>query len=500
MRPTRRSFLMGAGSAGLLGAYGGSAVASLKGGPLALSAERRVIEVRGRAATVAGLRQPNGMHGLRLRAGDRFRVALTNRLAEPTLIHWHGLRPPLHQDGMPGVSQPLLEPGAAYEYDFALRDAGTYWMHAHHGLQEQGLLAAPLIIAEGEPVDEQEVVLMLHDFSFRPPEEILASLRSRAAEVTSALMAAQSGGAHSAHGAASQGASGHGASAHGSSAHGQPEAAHEHAMHGGPHLNDVEFDAYLANDRTLADPELVQVERNGRVRLRIINGASSTNFHIDLGALEGELVAVDGRAVQPLKGRRFGVAMSQRIDLRVGIHEPGAFPILAVREGDRQVTGIVLHTPGAVVPRVAEAVHEPAPAISFAEEERLRALEPLPDRPTDRRMTIALTGDMTAYGWGLDGSGAAQMRDYQVRAGERVEITLENRTNMSHPMHLHGHRFQVVGAEGRRFPGAVRDTVLVPHRSSVTIALDADNPGAWMLHCHNLYHMAAGMMAMLRYV
>ena len=203
--------------------------------------------------------------------------------------------------------------------------------------------------------------------------------------------------------------------------------------------------------------------------------------------------------MQPLKGRRFGVAMSQRIDLRVGIHEPGAFPILAVREGDRQVTGIVLHTPGAVVPRVAEAVHEPAPAISFAEE-RLRALEPLPDRPTDRRMTIALTGDMTAYGWGLDGSGAAQMRDYQVRAWERVEITLENRTNMSHPMHLHGHRFQVVGAEGRRFPGAVRDTVLVPHRSSVTIALDADNPGAWMLHCHNLYHMAAGMMAMLRYV
>ena len=73
--------------------------------------------------------------------------------------------------------------------------------------------------------------------------------------------------------------------------------------------------------------------------------------------------------------------MSQRIDLRIDIHEPGAFPILAVREGDRQVTGIVLHTPGAVVPRVAEAVHEPAPAISFAEEERLRALSRCPIAP-----------------------------------------------------------------------------------------------------------------------
>ena len=279
MRASRRTVLAGASAAALAAVLPRTAAATA---PIPIAAERRVIEVRGRAATVSGLLQPDGRAGARFRAGDRFRVALTNKLPEPTLIHWHGLRPPLEQDGVPGLSQPLLQPGGVYEYDFALRDAGTYWMHAHHGLQEQTLLAAPLIIAESELMDEQEVVLMLHDFSFRPPEEILASLRSRAAEVTSALMAAQSGGAHSAHGAASQGASGHRASAHGSSAHGQPEAAHEHAMHGGPHLNDVEFDAYLANDRTLADPELVQVERNGRVRLRIINGASSTNFHIDL--------------------------------------------------------------------------------------------------------------------------------------------------------------------------------------------------------------------------
>ncbi len=444
---------------------------------MAIAAGTRVIEVKGRAATVAGLQQPDGVPGARFRAGGRFRVALTNRLSKPTLIHWHGLRPPIEQDGVPVLSQPLLQPGGLYHYDFPLRDSGTFWMHSHHGLQEQSLLAAPLIIADAEAADEQEVVLMLHDFSFREPEEIFATLRSSG--MNHAPAGAQD--EHSAHAVAS------------------PSGGHGAAVGGEPHLNDVEFDAYLANDRTLADPELVPVERGGRVRLRIIHGASSTNFHIDLGVLEGELMAVDGRPVLPVRGRRFAVAMSQRLDLGLRIHSSGAFPVLAVREGDRQATGIVLRTPGAVVPRLPERVPEAAPPLSFPEEERLRARYPLAERPPDRRMTIALTEDMPIYGWGMGGAGSEGMREYAITAGERVEITFDNGTSMSHPMHLHGHLFQVVGAQDRRFPGAIRDTVLVPYRGSVTIAFDADNPGAWRVHCHNLYHMAAGMMAVLRY-
>jgi FtsP/CotA-like multicopper oxidase with cupredoxin domain len=472
MRASRRTVLAGAASTALLAVapWRGAVAASLGPAPVELVAERRVIDVRGRAATVTGLRQPDGTHGLRIGAADRFRVALINRLNEPTLIHWHGLRSPVAQDGMPGISQPVLQPGGAYAYDFALRDWGTYWMHAHHALQEQQLLAAPLIIADPDPVDEQEVVLMLHDFSFRAPEEILASLPMSAWGITKAILSSVIGG----------------------------QSGHGHR--GGAHVNDVEFDAYLANDRTLADPQAVQVERGARLRLRVINGASSTNFAIDLGALEGELIAVDGRPVQPVAGRRFGIAMSQRLDLRLRVPGSGAFPVLAVREGDRQATGIVLHTPGAAVQRVSEAVADAVPPLSLAEEERLRALQPLEQRPTDRRMRIALTGDMMEYGWGFDGSSPDEMREYAVKPGERVEITLDNDTNMSHPVHLHGHRFQVVGSGSRRFAGAVRDTVLVPAGSSVTLALDADNPGSWMLHCHNLYHMAAGMMALLRYV
>ena len=81
-----------------------------------------------------------------------------------------------------------------------------------------------------------------------------------------------------------------------------------------------------------------------------------------------------------------------------------------------------------------------------------------------------------------------------------VEIEMRNASMMAHPMHLHGHHFQVVGVDGGpRFSGAVRDTVLVPPSRTVTIAIDADNPGRWAFHCHHLYHMASGMMGTFAY-
>lgn len=107
---------------------------------------------------------------------------------------------------------------------------------------------------------------------------------------------------------------------------------------------------------------------------------------------------------------------------------------------------------------------------------------------------------MQPYAWSMDRRGFAERVPLEVRVGERVELTFVNRTMMSHPMHLHGHHFQVVALGQSRIAGAIRDTVLVPPMESVTIAFDADNPGDWPLHCHNLYHMAAGMMTSLRYV
>src|SRR5262245_217398 len=453
-------------------------------GATQLRAARRVIDVNGRAASVFGLIQPDGRQGIVADVGQRFHVRLVNELDEHTLVHWHGLTPPSDQDGVPDLSQPSLKAGTDYEYDFLLARPGTNWMHSHVGLQEQSLLAAPLIVRDPADAarDEQEVVVLLHDFTFRDPAEILAALGGGM-------------GHHAGDTRKMQGMPGMDHSATG------PSAMTEMQPHA--HLNDVEFDAYLANDRTLDDPEIVRVEAGGRVRLRIINAASSTNFWLDLGALSGDLVAVDGHDVVPVSGSRFPLAIAQRADIRLQLPpDAGAYPILAVREGDTARTGIILGTAGAAIARVPDRAEMPAVAVDLELERRLAASSGVAlgtaERPV-RRHIMDLTGDMMRYAWSFDGPRFGQDVPLLVREGERVEIRLANSTDMSHPIHLHGHPFQVIAIDDVAFAGALRDTVLVPIDGSVTVAFIADNPGHWALHCHNLYHMAAGMMTSVRY-
>lgn len=264
---------------------------------------------------------------------------------------------------------------------------------------------------------------------------------------------------------------------------------------GGMDLNDIDYDAYLANDRTLDDPEVVRVESRGRVRLRIINGATATAFTIDTGAVRGTLVAVDGQEVEPIEGTTFPISMGQRLDIRLELPQGGgAYPILALREGAMERTGVILATIGAIVQRIATSADTSGPIVGNALEQRLRAVNVLAGRVADRRIQITLTGQMQSYVWGMD--GAADMR---VRHGERIEITMRNASMMSHPMHLHGHHFQVTNVNGAAIAGAVRDTVLVPPGETLTLVFDADNSGKWPLHCHHLYHMATGMMAFIEY-
>jgi FtsP/CotA-like multicopper oxidase with cupredoxin domain len=204
--------------------------------------------------------------------------------------------------------------------------------------------------------------------------------------------------------------------------------------------------------------------------------------------------------VRPLAGQRFEIAMAQRLDIELELPaEVAALPILAQREGDRARTGLVLAAPGARVERVVSEAETIAPPVLLNLERKIVAAEPLAERTYDRRLTTDLTGSMQPYAWNMDGHMFAERVPLEVRAGERVELTFVNRTMMSHPMHLHGPHFQVVGLGNARLKGAMRDTVLVPAMESVTVALDADNPGDWPLHCHNLYHMAAGMMTSLSY-
>ena len=440
--------------------------------PLLLTATSRTLDIDGRAATVWGLVNAQGGIGLTLDPGQRFTVDLTNALDVDTIIHWHGQIPPNAQDGVPDIPLPMLKPGEMREFDFEPMP-GTYWMHSHVPVQEMELLAAPLIVRSTADLtaDRQEVVLFLHDFSFRPAAEVLAEITGGDGSMAGMDMGAATPA---------------------------PDAPHDMDMPGmAMDLNDFNFDAYLANDRTLNDPEVIRVDNGGRVRLRVINAAAATVFWIDTGAVDGRLVSVDGHDVQPLSGRRFGLAMGQRLDIELDLPKgEGAFPVLALREGAVERTGIILATAGAKIEKLAGVGESAAAAFDtdLSQEAALRAMTPLSDRPADATAMLMLGGSMQPYLWTINGQTWGNHTPVTARSGQRVELTFHNMSMMAHPMHLHGHTFQVVALNGKRFAGAMRDTVQVPRMAMVTVALDAGEAARWMLHCHHMPHLSTGMM------
>ena len=471
-QPNRRMFLTstavlgGAMLAGIRPSRGQTAVPLLK-------VDTRTIEVNKKAAKVFQVIGAGGRSGILAREGDRFTGPLLNASGDPLQMHWHGqVKAPFDQDrARPGGG--TLASGQSDTHDLELT-AGTHWMHSH-SLSEQQLLAAPMVTREKDAGDVQDVIVMLHDFAFRSPQEILAEL----------------GGsdAHTGHGGARPAPKGSGSGMMQSmSGHG---AGH---MMGMAHANDVRYDAYLANDRTFEDPEVIKVEKGGRVRLRIINGGTATAFFISTPGLVSECIAVDGTPCQPAKADSYPLAQGQRIDLVVTIPTSGgAFPVLAQVEAAQFVTGVVLATAGATIAKIGATAEKTQAMADLAFETRLRAARPWPVKRADKTFTLLL-GEEPGYRWTINGRIHGEHQPLKAGQGERVEMTFLNPTSMMHPMHMHGHHFQVVAIGGQRFAGAMRDTVIVPGHMPVTIAFDANNKGAWFLHCHHLYHMATGMM------
>lgn len=446
-----------------------------------LRVSTRSLEVNRKAAKVFHVAGPNGRSGLLAKEGDRFKGDLLNETAEPLQMHWHGqVRAPNGQDrSRPGGG--MISTGQSDPHDFELTP-GTHWMHAHT-LSEQQLLAAPMVTLEKDAGDVQDVIIMLHDFAFRTPQEILAELGG--------------GDTHSGHGAqppAQRRSAPNPHAGHGGMPHSMPGGGH---MMGMTHANDVRYDAYLANDRTLDDPDVISVGKGSRVRLRIINGATATGFFIATPGLTTEVVAVDGVGCRPYSAASYPLAQGQRLDLIAQLPSAGgAFPVLAQVEDTQVLTGVILATNGATVAKQATSAATKSSMLDLSLDARLTATRPLAGKRADKSYMMML-GEEPGYRWTINGRVHGEHEPLQVRQGSRVEMTFMNPTSMMHPMHLHGHHFQVVGIGGRRFSGPVRDTVIVPAHMPVTVAFDAGLKGSWFLHCHHLYHMATGMMTEL---
>ena len=542
----RRQLLFAGGAAALvpwLPAWAqpvSSGLPTVSGSDIHLQIAHRMLTVDGRASHAIGINGTIPGPLVRLKEGTQARIHVTNGLeGEDSSIHWHGLILPFHMDGVPGISFPGIAPGKTFTYEFPVKQSGTYWYHSHSGLQEQMGHYGPLVIdpAGADPVVyDREHVIVLSDHSARHPHMIFKKLKqmggyyNRQKQTLAGMLAGKDQSA--------------------------AERLQWGAMRMDPtDVSDVTASAYtyLANGHGPEDNWTGLFRAGERVRLRVINASAMTTFNVRIPGLKMTVVQADGLNVRPVRIDEFQIGVAETYDLvvepedraytlvaensdrsgmaratlapRAGMVAPvpplrerplatmkdmgmmdhaamghGGGPAMAHDMRDMNLAPTVKDTPAVqtISPMPVDRTGEPGQGLENVEGaltyRDLVALDRNPDtRTPSRAMQIHLTGNMERYMWAFDG-----MKMNEVKApipftlGERVRVTLVNDTMMTHPIHLHGHFFELVTGKGDHAPR--KHTVNVQPGGKVTFDLTADAPGDWAFHCHLLYHMHAGMM------
>ena len=385
---------------------------------------------------------------LRIRLGDTLRVTFTNRLPQPTTIHWHGVRVPNAMDGVPGVTQRPVEPGQTFVYEFTPKDAGTFWFHPHVRASEQverGLYGV-LIVDDPEPQPfARDELWVIDDLLLDPSGEIAPEFNTR----------------------------------------------HDLA-HDGRWGNFV-----VVNGRSR--PEL-RAAPGERLRLRLLNVANGRVFLPDFGALRPQIIAVDGLYVTaPVDARGFELAPGNRVDLDLVV--PAALAgsrVSVVDRFTRQAIGL------ADIVVASDAVTD-SPRFSIPVGSRI------PDAPSTGSAQPPLElrlnaepGGPFGIAWTINGTAMNQLdhasggEHYALPLNEPSRVRFVNESYRLHPMHLHGMFFRVVSRNSHAIDEPfTRDTVLVHPKETVEVVTLPTEPGLWMAHCHVLEHAEAGMMTLL---
>ncbi|WP_050602612.1 multicopper oxidase family protein [Ruegeria sp. 6PALISEP08] len=396
---------------------------------------------------------------IRVGQGARVQRRLVNQLPQPTSVHWHGIRIDNAMDGVPGLTQGAVETGSSFDYDFVARDAGTYWYHAHNRSMEQVArgLYGPLIVEEARAPDiDQDLILMLDDWRLDP----------ETAEITDDF-----------------------------------DNGHD-LSHAGRLGNLVTVNGSF-------DPAF-SVQRHDRLRLRLINASNARIYDLKLDGLSGWIVALDGMPLETpfeLSGS-FPLAPAQRADLIVDVITEGdtASLVSIERDGAFGLTRFDVAGNAAKVQRqgVSTLPPNPLPEIKNLESTPLHKM--VLQGGAMRWLESARIGETELSGrelaqlgrfWALNGYAERPDDPFlkaEIGSPHRVEFV--NETAFPHAMHLHGHHFRLILDDGSLGPW--RDTVLVGRGQTRQIALIADNPGDWLLHCHMLGHAASGMMSWFR--
>jgi FtsP/CotA-like multicopper oxidase with cupredoxin domain len=406
---------------------------------------------------------------LRVRQGTPARILVTNALDQDTTVHWHGVRLPNAMDGVPGLTQPPIKPGASFTYEFTPPDAGTFWYHSHaNSLEQLGRgLAGAFIVEEREPVAiDRDLVWMLADWRLN----------------TNGHLSRRFGNAM------------------------------DDAMSG--HIGNV----VTLNGTAGADQP---VKAGERLRLRLVNSALARMMALRFEGHKPTIVAIDGQPCEPHdpEGGSLLLGPAMRLDVVIDMQgEPGRrYSVVDEFYDDLAYT----------LTHLAYDQGEPARAHPLNAPLTLpRNPLPEPDIANAERHDIILQGGMMGGGTmmgmggmngmatpGMDGGAAWAINGHSMTGdgqanmppmltfarGRSVLLNIQNSTAWWHPMHLHGHSLRVVTRNGAPVPFRQwADTVLLAPKDVVQCAFVADNPGDWMLHCHVMNHQTTGLMTILR--
>lgn len=451
---------------------------------------------------------------IRATVGDEIVVAVTNRLDHPTSVHWHGITLRNDMDGAEPAT-PNIGAGQSFTYRFSVPDPGTYWAHPHTGLDADMGLYLPVIVddpteplrydaewivilddwTDGVGKSPQQIFDQLTDPSRTTPATTMPPTMSPTTTPTSTTPTSTPSGTTSGTTSATSGAP----STSGTRMPDMPgmpggEVGKSNLL--GGDAGDVVYPYYLINGRIPTAATSFSAKPGQRIRIRIINVASDTAFRVALAGHSMTVTHTDGYPVIPTPVDALLIGMAERYDVIVTAAS-GVFPLVALAEGKNALARALLSTGAGSAPdpgfKPAELNKRVGTVEMFTAAARVNLGRPEPDID----LPVVLGGNMAKYDWTINGEPYSRTKPLHVRQGQRPTLTFDNATMMWHPIHLHGHTFQIIKEDGT--PGARKDTVIVLPKQKLRAVLVADNPGTWVMHCHNTYHQDAGMMTRLDY-
>ncbi|MBN4067455.1 multicopper oxidase domain-containing protein [Simkania negevensis] len=445
--------------------------------------------------------------------GDTLRVTFNNKMDEETSIHWHGVLLPNDQDGVPHLTTKPIPPHSSFTYEYPIIHSGTYWYHSHTGLQEQKGMYGSLVFHPKEEIKEydHEFVLVFSDWTDENPHRVLSNLKRDGDYYALKKDAVQSWWR-----VLSKGSQGIKNRLRGS-----------WTRMGPMDLSDVGYDLFLVNGQKKID--FSQVKKGQKVKLRMINAAASSYFFVQFSGSPITVIAADGVDVAPIQVPKLRMAIAETYDVIISLPNEKSYELRASSEDGTGFSsaffgkGEAVHAPMLMKPDLILMNHENHGSghemamqgmdmsghehhhgemmqnREMMEYDRLRSLTPttLPENRPWREIPLRATGFMERFAWSFDGKPLSEADKILIRKGENVRFILKNETMMHHPIHLHGHFFRVLNGRGEYAP--LKHTVNLPPMDSLTIEFQADEEKDWFFHCHNLYHMAAGMARVVGY-